>query len=212
MKLVIFDCDGTLVDSELLCNLGLEHQLAELGIQCKAEDLVQRFRGGKLANILANLEQEFSTSFPASFEQQYRAKVDKLFDQHLIPCDGVVDLLESLTVPFCIASSAPRTKIERALQVTGLSHYFTECIFSSYEVGSWKPEPDLFLHAAKSMQVKPQDCCVLEDSYLGIEAANRANMVSVYYAPNMGEKYPKASVQIAHMSEFNHKMAQHESP
>ena len=202
MKLVIFDCDGTLVDSEFLCNLALEHQLAELGVKSDANALLAKYRGGKLATIMSSLETQFSISLPASFEVDYRLKVSKLFDGHLVANDGVKDVLASLTIPFCIASSAPRAKIERALNVTGLSEFFEENIFSSYDVGSWKPEPDLFLHAAQTMGVEPDECFVVEDSELGLQAANQAKMKSIYYAPGVTELNQLASVQIGHMSEL----------
>ncbi len=202
MKLVIFDCDGTLVDSEMLCNLALERQLLELGVEYHAQDLLNKFRGCKLASIISSLETELSMKLPEAFESEYRLKVNDLFDKELMPNDGVEDVLKSLTVPFCVASSAPREKIERALHVTGLLKYFRGNIYSSYEVGSWKPEPDLFLHAANSMKVKPQYCVVVEDSSVGLEAANKAEMKSIYYAPKEVEGNLFADVQIDHMSQL----------
>ncbi|MBM4810338.1 HAD-IA family hydrolase [Vibrio parahaemolyticus] len=202
MKLVIFDCDGTLVDSEFLCNLALERQLAEIGVECKAKALLDKFRGCKLASIFASLESEFSISLPESFESEYRYKVGALFDEHLKPNAGVKEVLESLSIPFCIASSAPREKIKRALSVTGLDGYFDNNIFSSYEVGSWKPEPQLFLHAANEMGVNPEECCVVEDSLVGLEAATNAKMKVVYYAPKVTEQNHFGAVQIQNMSEL----------
>ncbi len=202
MKLLIFDCDGTLVDSELLCNLALEHQLSDLGVKCEADKLLTKYRGGKLSTILASIESEFTISLPDSFESEYRCRVNNLFDEHLQASDGVIDVLESLTVPFCIASSAPRSKIERALKVTGLAKFFDRNIFSSYEVGSWKPEPNLFLHAANVMNINPRDCYVVEDSLLGLQAANRAKMKSIYFAPGLIERNEFCTVQIGHMSEL----------
>lgn len=141
-------------------------------------------------------------TFPKSFESEYRSKVNELFDKELVANDGVQEVLNSLTIPFCIASSAPRAKIERALYVTGLSKYFANNIFSSYEVGSWKPEPDLFLYAANAMKVKPEHCAVVEDSLLGLKAANQAKMKSIYYTPEATEVSGLADVQIQHMSEL----------
>lgn len=187
MKLVIFDCDGTLVDSEFLCNLALEHQLAELGVKSDANALLSKYRGGKLATIMSSLETEFSIFLPKSFEADYRLKVNNLFDEHLVANDGVKEVLTSLSILFCIASSAPRAKIERALNVTGLAKFFDKNIYSSYEVGSWKPEPDLFLHAAQMMGVESHKCCVVEDSLLGLQAANRAKMKSIYYAHRVSD-------------------------
>jgi len=202
MDLVIFDCDGTLVDSEFLCNLAMQQQLAELGIEASAEQLVAEYRGVKLNVIISSLEAVFSINFPDSFEVEYRKKVAQLFDLHLTPNQGVIELIESLTIPYCIASSAPRMKIEQALRVTGLDKYFKGKIFSAYEVGSWKPDPGLFLHAAETMQVDPANCYVIEDSLVGLQAANAAQMKSVYYAPDEVEQSPLAMLQIQHMSEL----------
>ncbi len=201
MDLIIFDCDGTLVDSEYLCNLALQQQLAELGIDSDAEELMALYRGVKLNVTLTSLESEFDTRFPNSFIPDYRLKVKHLFEQHLKANEGVKDLLASLKIPFCVASSAPREKIEKALQVTGLAQYFNDNIFSSYEIDSWKPEPGIFLHAAKTMNVEPAQCYVVEDSLVGLQAANGAKMKSIYYAPRLEEKHPLASVQIKHMTE-----------
>jgi HAD superfamily hydrolase (TIGR01509 family) len=203
MKLVIFDCDGTLVDSEFLCNLAMEQQLAELGFEVDAAHLTSEFRGVNLAEIMKSLASRLEITFADDFEVEYRKKVLRLFDQHLKANDGVIELIESLTIPFCIASSAPRTKIEHALKVTGLDKYFTkERTFSAHEVGVWKPEPDLFLHAAKTMKVEPANCYVIEDSLVGVQAANRAKMQCIYFAPGFEDKNPLASVQVEHMSQL----------
>ncbi|ENM5747971.1 HAD-IA family hydrolase [Vibrio mimicus] len=202
MKLVIFDCDGTLVDSELLCNLALEHQLSELGVKYAAEELLSKYRGRKFDSIITSLETELSMTFPESFELEYRLKVSDLFDKELVANDGVKDVLESLTIPCCVASSAPRSKVEQALRVTDLSKFFGNNIFSSYEIGSWKPEPQLFLHAANVMNVEPKNCLVVEDSLPGLQAAHKAKMKSIYYAPAATKPSQIADVQIKHMSEL----------
>jgi len=200
MKLIIFDCDGTLVDSEMLCHLALQHQLATLGLCYSADKLMVDYRGVKLNRTLASLEDKFSLTFPESFESEYRQRVSDLFDEQLQANAGVAELLSSLTIPYCIASSAPMKKIQHALKVTGLDKYFDNNIFSSYEIESWKPEPGVFLHAAKMMNVEPIDCCVVEDSVVGLQGANAAKMKSVYYAPDVATRNPLATVQIQHMS------------
>ena len=202
MDLIIFDCDGTLVDSEFLCNLALQQQLAELGIDSDAEQLMSLYRGVKLNVTITSLESEFDTTFPSTFIPDYRLKVRHLFDQHLKANDGVADLLASLTTPFCVASSAPKQKIQQALAVTGLIKYFDNNIFSSYDIDSWKPDPGIFLHAAKTMNVDPARCYVVEDSIVGLQAANGAKIQSIYYAPTLVDKHPLASIQIKHMSEL----------
>ena len=202
MDLVIFDCDGTLVDSESLSNLAMQYQLSDLGVHYEADDLLSKFRGIKMATILSSLETELSIKLPKDFEVEFRSKVSILFEEQLKANDGVENLLELLRIPFCVASSAPRAKIEHALQVTGLEKYFSNNIFSSYDVGSWKPEPEIFLHAAKAMNTTPQDCCVIEDSIVGLQAAQRASMNSVYYAPHITERNLLGVEQIQHMSEL----------
>lgn len=202
MDLIIFDCDGTLVDSEFLCNLALQQQLAELGIDSDAEELMALYRGVKLNVTLTSLASEFDISFPENFIPDYRLKVKHLFELHLKANEGVKALLSSLTIPFCVASSAPREKIEQALAVTGLAEFFKDNIFSSYDIDTWKPEPGIFLHAAKKMNADPARCFVVEDSLVGLQAANGAKMKCIYYAPTLDDKHPLASIQIKHMSEL----------
>ncbi|WP_298941603.1 HAD-IA family hydrolase [uncultured Psychromonas sp.] len=202
MDLIIFDCDGTLVDSEFLCNLALQQQLAELGIDSDAEELMALYRGVKLNVTLTSLASEFDISFPENFIPDYRLKVKHLFELHLKANEGVKALLSSLTIPFCVASSAPREKIKQALAVTGLAEFFKDNIFSSYDIDTWKPEPGIFLHAAKKMNADPARCFVVEDSLVGLQAANGAKMKCIYYAPTLDDKHPLASIQIKHMSEL----------
>ena len=202
MDLMIFDCDGTLVDSEFLCNLAMERQLATQGIEYKAEDLIRQFRGVNLNLIIESIELERKVQMPSDFEIEYRKKVSELFEQQLKANQGVVELLESLTIPYCVASSGPKHKIKQALKVTGLEKYFGDNIFSSYDINSWKPDPGVFLFAAEAMKVKAERCCVIEDSIVGLKATNAANMTSVYYAPEVTEKQELASIQVQHMSEL----------
>jgi len=168
VECVIFDCDGTLVDSEYLCCLGLEINLKEYGLHISANKLALKFRGWKLSNIIQEIENEHKLQLKNNFVSSYRKLVDELFERNLTPCEGVVDALESIDLPKCVASSGPLEKIQKALDVSGLSKYFDRNLFSSYEIGSWKPEPDLFLYSAKQMGYKSNNCMVVEDSKLGI--------------------------------------------
>jgi HAD superfamily hydrolase (TIGR01509 family) len=104
-----------------------------------------------------------------------------------------MDALESIQLPKCVASSGPMEKIRQALQVTNLANYFRDDIFSSYDIQSWKPEPDLFLWAANAMGIAPSKCAVVEDSPAGIEAAKRAGMIPFLYAPSRQSTYASAS-------------------
>ena len=183
IKCIIFDNDGTLVDSENLCNLGLVITLKNYGIDASEGQLVSDFRGVKLADILATMEDIYNVKFDTEFVLQYRKIVDELFEMHLKPVEGVVAMLKQLDIPICVASSGPMEKIERSLALTGISDYFCDRIFSSYTINSWKPEPDLFLHAARELNVHPEGCLVVEDSKVGIIAANRAKMQACLYDP-----------------------------
>ena len=184
VKCLIFDCDGTLVDSEYLCNLGLVTKLKEYDIEENPVKLISCFRGWKLANIIHKLELKHSIKFDEDFVNTYRAIVSNLFETQLKPINGIEKALANINLPKCVASSAPRKKIERALDVTNLRKYFCNNIFSSYEINSWKPEPDLFCYAAKNMSYDSEECTVIEDSYLGLEAAKAANMRAIFYNPN----------------------------
>lgn len=179
---VIFDLDGTLVDSEGLCNQAFLDLLPQL--DDTVESLTLRYRGKKLASILADLEGRLCQKLPDMFEVHYRQHVAELFSRELKPMPGVLEMLKTTTFPRCIASSGPPLKIRQALQVSGLVPYFGDSIFSSYEVGSWKPEPGLFQHAANAMGFLPGQCVVVEDSDVGIEAAAAAGMKAFRYVRN----------------------------
>jgi HAD superfamily hydrolase (TIGR01509 family) len=183
-KLVIFDCDGVLVDSEQISIKALVMCVNELGIVRSESDFDSRtYKGAKLTVILNAIERETSSKLPVDFERKYRKKMDELFCSELKAIDGVVQALSQIIYPVCVASSGPIEKIKRSLQLTGLAHKFADNLFSSYEIKSWKPEPGIFLHAAEKMGVDPKDCIVVEDALLGIDAAISAGMKSLAFVP-----------------------------
>ena len=124
IRCVIFDCDGTLVNSEYLSNLGLEIKLKEYDIELNAIDLMTRFQGARLKLIIETLESENNVDFKDDFISSYRAIVDKLFEQQLESCEGVQEMLESIQLPVCVASSGPLEKVRKTLLLTGLLKYF----------------------------------------------------------------------------------------
>jgi HAD superfamily hydrolase (TIGR01509 family) len=200
IKCIIFDCDGTQVDSEYLCNLGLEIKLKEYGITESAKSMMIQYRGGKLAEIIKSIEIKHNLNLNEDFVISYRLIVEKFFENNLKPVEGIIDTLEKLELPICVAFSGPLKKIENSLSITNLKHYFQNNIFSSYEVNSWKPDPGLFLHAAKEMGFSPKECAVVEDSEVGINAAKSANMYPIYYN-SLNNKNDNVCI-IKHMSEL----------
>ena len=184
VRCILFDCDGTLVDSELLGNVALAQQLALAGIVESGESLTARFRGHKLADMLEALQAAHGVTLPSGFVELYRDRAAALFETEVVPMPGVVEALARLGLPMCIVSNGPIAKIRQTLRVAGLAHHFADRVFSAYEVGSWKPDPGLFLHAARAMGVAPQDCIVVDDGAPGIEAARRAGMRALWFLPH----------------------------
>lgn len=184
IKCIIFDCDGTLVDSEHLFNRALSQKLVERSIDVSASELVARFRGAKLAVVLGTLSSENKVELGESFIKEYRALAEQFFKQELAACDGVKETLPQIELAMCVASNGPLAKMQLALTVTNLANFFGNNLFSAYDVGSWKPEPGLFLHAASAMDYTPQECLIVEDSIVGIQAAKAAGMQTLLYDPN----------------------------
>jgi len=204
MKAVIFDCDGTLVDSEVLTNEVLVEAVAEHGLVISLAEAVAAFRGGKMADCVAALEQRIGQPLPPDFVSQFRTRMASAFRDRLLPVDGALDLVRSIRQPFCVASSGPRDKIELSLSLTGLLPFFKESIFSSYEVGTWKPDPGIFLHAARTMGIEPHSCVVVEDSLAGVQAGISAGMQVFAFQPHDPDpRIPKQVRIVRHLSELN---------
>jgi len=203
-KLVIFDCDGVLVDSEGLGNDVLAETLAIYGHQISSNEAKTRFRGMKLATCLEILERETGIALPDSFETNLRARMSSVFKDQLQPVEGALRLIESLQVPFCVASSGPRKKIEENLKTTNLYPHFVGKIFSAYELKSWKPDPGLFLAAAKHFEVAPRDCIVVEDSFVGVSAGVAADMTVLALNATKDDRSVAAANQVfASMNEIH---------
>ena len=181
IQCILFDLDGTLVDSEPLCNQAFIDLLPAL--RMPVDDLLEWFRGRKLAEIFADIENLIGHQLPPDFEVTYRSRVETLLKTSLEAFPGVHETLDSLDIKKCIASSGPSAKIDVALAKTKLDGFFKGATFSSYDIGSWKPDPDLFLHAASEMKVLPQNCLVIEDSSVGMDAARSAGMKALRFCP-----------------------------
>ena len=181
-KLVIFDCDGVLVDSEPISIRVLLGVLAEAGVIIDEEVGYRRFLGRSMASVVAMLEKEFGLAVTDRHLAEARARLYESFRRELKPTVGIAEALDAITLPFCVASSSQLERIRLALSLTGLLERFEPRIYSASMVEKGKPAPDLFLHAARSMGFRPADCVVIEDSAAGIEAARRAGMRVFAYA------------------------------
>jgi HAD superfamily hydrolase (TIGR01509 family) len=182
VELVIFDCDGVLVDSE---RIALRVQVAlgaELGWPLTEAEVVERFIGRSHAairdQVAARLGEETAALWSRRFEHLHREAVDA----GLAPVDGLPEALDAITLPTCVASSGSHDKMRHTLGRTGLYDRFAGRIYSATEVSRGKPAPDLFLHAARQMGVDPAACVVVEDSRPGVEAARAAGMRALGYA------------------------------
>ena len=179
--LIIFDCDGVLVDSERISHIVLQDMLAERGVRISFEEAVAKFMGTSMQRCL-ELVEAMTRVPPEEFLPHFRARTYEAFAAHLKPVAGVPSLLATLTTPFCVASNGPREKMTLTLGCTGLIGHFVDKMFSADDVTNPKPAPDLFLHAAAQMSANPAACVVVEDSPTGVRAARAAGMHVLGYA------------------------------
>ncbi|WP_030322275.1 HAD family hydrolase [Streptomyces sp. NRRL B-3229] len=178
--LVIFDNDGVLVDSEPISNRHLAAYLTELGHATSYEDSIRDYMGSAMHRIHELVLERSGERLPADFDDVFHARVFAAFERELEAVAGVAGVLEKLVadgVPYCVASSGSHARIRVGHRAAGLDRWFEDArIFSSEDVGRGKPAPDLFLYAAERMRVEPGRCVVVEDSPLGVQAANAAGM------------------------------------
>jgi HAD superfamily hydrolase (TIGR01509 family) len=159
------------VDSEAISAKVFQEMILELGAEIDFDTIMEQITGTSMKENLAFFGKHIERELPASFESEFRKRSYETFKTDLKPIKGIHDLLKKIIVPVGVASSGPVEKIRLNLTTTNLIHFFGENIFSSYEIGSWKPEPEIYLHAAKKMGFKPNECAVIEDSLPGIQAA-----------------------------------------
>jgi HAD superfamily hydrolase (TIGR01509 family) len=181
-RLVIFDCDGVLIDSEMIACRADAALLSELGFATTVEDVLDRYVGLSARVMIADIEARHSRPLPADFAQRLRARIEAAFERELAPMAGVEALLAALTVPRCVASSSSLPRLAHALALVGLDGHFAPHIFSTTQVERGKPAPDLFLFAARAMGSAPSDCLVVEDSVAGVQAGVAAGMRVIGFA------------------------------
>ncbi len=185
LALVVFDCDGVLVDSERLSIRVDVEYLERLGWPMSEAEIVERFVGRSDADMRAAIEDHLGRPIPADIEAWFARVYLETFETELTTVDGIVEALDAVVAagtPVCVASSGSHEKIRRSLGLTGLTGYFGERIFSATDVEHGKPAPDLFLHAAAELGAEPAACAVVEDSVHGVRAAAAARMRVLAYA------------------------------
>jgi HAD superfamily hydrolase (TIGR01509 family) len=178
-NLVIFDCDGVLVDSEVIsCRVHAE-VLTRHGYPMTAEDVRQRFLGRSARDANLDIERELGRPLPEAYDTERRDALLAALSEGVEAIPHIHEVLDTLTIPACVASSGAHDKIFTTLSRTGLYQRFAPDIFSAAQVARSKPAPDLFLFAARQMAKPPSQCVVVEDSISGITAARAARMTAI---------------------------------
>ncbi|MCK1357294.1 HAD family hydrolase [Bradyrhizobium sp. 199] len=176
IDLIIFDCDGVLVDSEVISCRAHADVLSQHGYPITSEQVLERFLGRSMRQATREVEAELGRSLPDDFHSQVYAEIFQAFATSLEATPYIGEALTQIAVPTCVASSGPPEKISASLNRVGLYDRFAPNIFSAVQVPNGKPAPDLFLFAAKRMQTEPARCLVIEDSVAGIAGARAAGM------------------------------------
>jgi HAD superfamily hydrolase (TIGR01509 family) len=172
--LVIFDCDGVLIDSERLAVRTESEILTELGWPLSEAEVIEQFVGRSAVYMQTVVERVIGR--PIDWQIEFERRVREVCERELVPVDGVVAALDMIAVPSCVASSSSHSMLNFKLGLTGLAKRFTGHIFSADDVAHGKPDPAVFLLAASSMGVSPIRCAVIEDSVSGVEAGLAAGM------------------------------------
>lgn len=181
IDLIIFDCDGVLVDSEVISCRAHAEILTRHGYPITPDQVFDRFLGRSMRQATAEVEAEIGRSLPDDFHAQVYAEIFRLFAASLQATPHIEETLAAIALPKCVASSGPPEKISASLNRVGLYDRFAPHIFSAVQVRHGKPAPDLFLFAAEQMRTPPARCLVIEDSLAGVTAALAAGMVVLGY-------------------------------
>ena len=201
---LLFDCDGTLVDSEPLLAAEMATSLSRLGLPFQASDYVGEFRGSRFRNIVAVLESRYGSVDPlhlAETESAMRSSLNRRLETELVAIDGACEALMSLNdYPSGVVSNGPENKIHTSLKTIGFADFFGSRLYSGYTANYWKPDPRLYLHAAAAMGFEPEDCIAIDDALVGVKAALDAGMTVVHLNrfPD-AEMTPEGAIMISNM-------------
>ena len=179
--LVIFDCDGVLVDSEPIVSRIFAETLNEAGFRITYEEVIQQFMGKSLATSLEIIKESYGT-LPLDLLKRCKEREIAALHQELQPVAGITEALRQITLPKCVASNSSHRHIQLVLGLTGLLYQFERQLYSAHDVDRPKPFPDVYLYAAHQMSTNPERCIVIEDSVTGVQAGCAAGMTVFGYA------------------------------
>ncbi|MBH1930809.1 6-phosphogluconate phosphatase [Serratia rubidaea] len=179
---ILFDCDGTLVDSEVLCSMAYVHMFAQHGVTLSLDEMFKKYKGIKLYEIIDRVNAEHGVTLAREMlEPLYRQEVARLFDSELQEIAGARDLLAQIVVPICTVSNGPVSKMQHSLGLTGMLGYFDDRLYSGYDLQRWKPDPAVIYHAAQQMNVPLERCIMVDDSPAGAQAGIAAGIPVFYF-------------------------------
>ena len=181
-RLVIFDCDGVLIDSEPIANRVFRDQLAAVGLDLPIETVMSTFVGNTKDGCIELAGRMLGRPLPANFGDRWDRELFAALREEVKPVQGIPELLASMRIPYCVASNGNPDRMQLALEAAGLLRFVDGRIFTASQVARPKPAPDLFLHAAKTMGADPRDCAVIEDTSTGTKAGVAAGMKVFGYA------------------------------
>jgi HAD superfamily hydrolase (TIGR01509 family) len=181
-ELIIFDCDGVLVDSELITNRIFISLLNELGLTISMDDMFERFVGRSMEYCVGLVEEMLGGKVPENFVDTFQLKSKYALETELKAVPGIESALDSIQIPYCVASSGSHEKMKTTLGITGLYSRFESKMFSVTEVEKGKPAPDVFLLAANRFNTSPDACAVVEDAPAGVIAGVSAGMTVFGYS------------------------------
>jgi len=182
IELVIFDCDGVLIDSEILSGTVFVEELKRYDIHLPERVFFERMIGRSFDQAIETIREEVGKAPPPEFKEEMRTALLARFEQELKPIKGITTLLAGLKTKICVATSSDPVRAARSLAITKIADYFGPNVFSATMVKNGKPAPDLFLHAAHSLNAAPQQCVVIEDSAYGLMAAKSAGMTAWHFS------------------------------
>lgn len=186
VKCVLFDCDGTLVDSEKLCCEAIVTTFEQVGVSLSFDAVSDNFSGGKIADVLSSAQDIAQSHVSLDLLAPiYREEIKRLFEEKLRPMEGVTNLLQYLDdqgIEYCVVTNGPVSKAEKMLSIVGLADKFTGKIISAFDANSWKPEPDLLQYSVTIMGFLPTECLYVDDTVKGVRMGVSAGLRTIHFA------------------------------